>query len=68
MCADAFFQWANDGAVEAPLKRAYAIFLQAMDRFINEEHQASLQLLLLGVKMAIIFSLSPINRGIERHS
>jgi len=44
-CADAFFQWANARAGDAPIMRGYAVLLQAMDRFINEEHQASLQLL-----------------------
>ena len=44
-CADAFFQWATERAGDATLLRAYAMFLQGMDRFISEEHQASLQLL-----------------------
>jgi predicted alpha/beta superfamily hydrolase/tetratricopeptide (TPR) repeat protein len=44
-CADAFFQWANDHAADAPLKLGCAVFLQGMDRFIAEELQASLPLL-----------------------
>lgn len=44
-CADRFFQWADARAGHAPLIRGYAIFLQAMARFIDEDHQASLQLL-----------------------
>jgi tetratricopeptide (TPR) repeat protein len=44
-CANAFARWATDHATDAPLLRAYAVFLQGMDRFIAEEHQASLQLL-----------------------
>jgi tetratricopeptide (TPR) repeat protein len=44
-CADAFFRWADAHATGAPLTRAYAVFLQGMDRFIGEELQASLQLL-----------------------
>lgn len=44
-CADRFYQWADARAGRAPLIRGYAIFLQAMARFIDEDHQASLQLL-----------------------
>ena len=44
-CADAFFQWATGCAGDAALLPAYAMFLQGIDRFMNEEHQASLQLL-----------------------
>ena len=45
VCADAFFQWASDHAGDSPLKCAYAVFVQGLDRFINEEHHESLQLL-----------------------
>ena len=44
-CADAFFRWADGHDREAPLTRAYAVFLQGMDRFISEDHQASVRLL-----------------------
>jgi tetratricopeptide (TPR) repeat protein len=44
VCADAFVHWANQHAADAPLKRACAVFVQAMDRFIDEELQSSLQL------------------------
>ncbi len=44
-CADAFYRWATERAGDAALLPAYAMFLQAVDRFISEEHQASLQLL-----------------------
>ncbi len=43
--ADAFQQWADARAGEAPLLRAYALFLRALDRFMSEEHQAALALL-----------------------
>jgi tetratricopeptide (TPR) repeat protein len=46
-CADAFCHWADSHAGAAPVKRAYALFVQSMDRFISEEHEASLRLLLL---------------------
>jgi tetratricopeptide (TPR) repeat protein len=45
-CADAFRAWAEANTANAPVKRAYAILLQAVDRFISEEHEASLQLLI----------------------
>ncbi|MFI5302200.1 MAG: hypothetical protein ACHREM_29265, partial [Polyangiales bacterium] len=44
-CADAFLKWSNERAPGAPLTRAYAVFLQGMDRFISEELQSSLALL-----------------------
>jgi tetratricopeptide (TPR) repeat protein len=44
-CTDAFLRWADDHAGAAPRMRAYAVFLQGMDRFIGEELQASLHLL-----------------------
>ncbi len=45
-CAEAFVRWADGHAGDAPLARTYALFMQAMDRFIAEEHHASLQLLI----------------------
>ena len=44
-CADDLYRWASDRPGD-PLKRAYAVLVQSMDRFINEEYEASLQLLL----------------------
>jgi tetratricopeptide (TPR) repeat protein len=44
-CADAFVQWAEQPGLNAPVKLGIAVFVQGMDRFICEEHQASLQLL-----------------------
>ena len=44
-CADAFFQWANDRAGDAPLKLGCAVFLQGLARFLDEELQPSLQFL-----------------------
>ena len=44
-CANGFFLWADAHAADARVKRAYAMLLQAMDRFIAEELQASLHLL-----------------------
>ncbi|HXY68899.1 MAG TPA: tetratricopeptide repeat protein [Gemmatimonadales bacterium] len=43
--AEAFFRWADARGEDAPLVRASALFLRAMDRFIAEDLQASLQLL-----------------------
>ena len=42
---DRFLQWASDTSDLPPVKLAMAIYLQGMDRFINEENQAALQLL-----------------------
>lgn len=44
-CADAFFAWADSPANSSPVKRACARLLQGVDRFISEEHEASLQFL-----------------------
>jgi tetratricopeptide (TPR) repeat protein len=44
-CADSFAEWASAAPTHAPLKLGLAVFLQGMDRFIDEDHQASLQLL-----------------------
>lgn len=43
--ADQFAGWATSASGVPPRTRGMALFLQGMDRFINEEHQASLQLL-----------------------
>jgi tetratricopeptide (TPR) repeat protein len=43
--SDEFFHWASDAPSLPPVKLAMALFLLGMDRFINEEHQASLQFL-----------------------
>ena len=43
--ADRFLQWASDTSDVPPVKLGMALFLQGMDRFINEENQPALQLL-----------------------
>ena len=43
--AEAFFGWADARAAEAPLLRAFALFLRGMDRFVAEDLHASLRLL-----------------------
>ena len=45
VCADEFLDWARSAAADPERMRAYAQFLQAMDRFIAEEFPAALQLL-----------------------
>src|SRR5690242_9440171 len=45
VCADGFLDWARSAPVDPERMRAYAQFLQAMDRFIAEEFPAALQLL-----------------------
>lgn len=44
-CAEQFVVWANATAGESPAKLGIALFVQGLDRFICEEHQAALQLL-----------------------
>ena len=43
--ASDFRRWVESQAPVDPVKRAYAIFLEAMDRFLDEQHEASLTLL-----------------------
>lgn len=43
--ADRFLQWASDTSDVAPVKLGMAVYLQGMDRFMNEEHHPALQLL-----------------------
>ena len=45
-CADNFRHWADAAGTVELVKRAYAVFLQGMDRFIDEQHEASLHLLI----------------------
>ena len=45
-CAEAFARWSSDHASDAPLKYGCAIFLQGLDRFMREELQSSLQLMI----------------------
>lgn len=42
-CADAFFDWAASAPGDSERMRAYAQFLQGMDRFIAEEFPAALE-------------------------
>ena len=45
--ADRLVQWASDTTDLPRTKRGMALFLQALDRFMNEENHAALQLLVL---------------------
>lgn len=45
-CADDFRHWADADVTVAPVTRAYAMFLQGMDRFLDEQHEAALHLLI----------------------
>ncbi|HEY6219699.1 MAG TPA: tetratricopeptide repeat protein, partial [Gemmatimonadaceae bacterium] len=44
-CAEALVGWADTHAVHEPVKRGYAMLVQAMDRFINEDLEAALRVL-----------------------
>jgi len=61
--ADAFLGWADGRAAEAPRLRAYALFLQGIDRFIAEELQASLALL-AEARAAFVERDDPEGRGL----